>query len=1061
MSGREIGTVVGAVVVGYLTAGTGLAAYGAAIGGVAGGLIGSAFDPKVNNQGPRLDDLKVMSSTYGAGIPTLYGTERFGGNVIWSTDKLEIAKTAGSGGKGGGGTNTSYSYYVHMAIALCETPRDGSQVRVLKMLQDGKLIYDASSGIPIGSALASAENPYSSLVLWQGDEAQLPDPIIESWLGVGKVPAYRGTVMVRMFAVACPAGRVPQFTFVLSSGATVGATHAELGRLPGTGGAQTRAAVSKDEAWQVEGLVLTTDRVLSISHCGPGYAVSEAPMTLQSTSGGRPPCFVDGANDPTVVRPWATGSVVGVDSKNYTIVNLRNRSEGLLWTTPLDSGTSFMQLKYVGYDGASYAISENFSDIQLVPEGTVLSLGASLSVAFYNATLYVVKYIALTLVLETYDKSGGLINSVSGPVGISSTPGVKLNVSGRGVFVVLTTPFAGVGFPIYKVIGGMWNLLCADSGIAPATRIDSIYCSDTYCMFGPERVTGADAGVKVAYSMVRFNATTTSAVKAKDIIADQCQRAGETRYDVSGIPDSDTVTGYKLASPASARANIDPLLTAFQIFIVDEDGLIKFKKYSGITSVATVSYDELGQAEDGSGPGDAMPLSRTQSIDLPRSVSASYIEPLLDYQTATETVQRMVTDAMADRQITLPMAISSSQARTAANAVLFAAWRSQNTRTLKVSRKFAFVSPGDGVTIEYPRGTLQLWRVTSINDTGALCEWTVEPGDASIYAQTAIGATGYAGQQVPPLAPTTRMQIIDGAILQDADDNAGPYVVLSGYAAPYPGGELLIGNDATSLLPIGAVSSEAVMGYAETAPGAWSSSSVDETNLVTISVDRFSLSAITRDVLLAGSSNIAAIGANGRWEYIAFQRADSLGSGRYVLSGLLRGLRGTEWASGLHQAGDAFVMLGAAGAQRPNLEVGTIGSSKLFRAVTLGRSTGTDQTYANTGEGLKPFSPVDLRKSVDAIGNITLTWDRRTRMSCNWLTGIMPLGERTERYDVVIYSSSAFTAIERVYSVYAPTAIYTAADQVTDFGSTQSTLYVRVYQLSDSIGRGHELQAIA
>src|SRR4030095_16109264 len=103
---------------------------------------------------------------------------------------------------------------------------------------------------------------------------------------------------------------------------------------------------------------------------------------------------------------------------------------------------------------------------------------------------------------------------------------------------------------------------------------------------------GPISGGATGYHMVRFHVVTPAAVKAKDIIADQCERADETRYDVSGIPDADTIVGYKIANQASARANIEPLLAAFGIFAVDEDGLIKFKKLSDLTSVATVGFDE-------------------------------------------------------------------------------------------------------------------------------------------------------------------------------------------------------------------------------------------------------------------------------------------------------------------------------------------------------------------------------------------------------------------------------------------------------------------------------------
>lgn len=56
-----------------------------------------------NIEGPRIDDLSVQTSTYGAPIPLVYGTMRISGNVIWSTPLKETRTVKrSSGGKGGG-----------------------------------------------------------------------------------------------------------------------------------------------------------------------------------------------------------------------------------------------------------------------------------------------------------------------------------------------------------------------------------------------------------------------------------------------------------------------------------------------------------------------------------------------------------------------------------------------------------------------------------------------------------------------------------------------------------------------------------------------------------------------------------------------------------------------------------------------------------------------------------------------------------------------------------------------------------------------------------------------
>src|SRR3546814_12039021 len=59
----------------------------------------------VRSEGPRLSDLTVTSSAYGQPIFIGYGTERMGGNIIWSPGIEDVVNvdTQNVGGKGGGG----------------------------------------------------------------------------------------------------------------------------------------------------------------------------------------------------------------------------------------------------------------------------------------------------------------------------------------------------------------------------------------------------------------------------------------------------------------------------------------------------------------------------------------------------------------------------------------------------------------------------------------------------------------------------------------------------------------------------------------------------------------------------------------------------------------------------------------------------------------------------------------------------------------------------------------------------------------------------------------------
>ena len=114
-AGAAVGTMLGGPIGGMI---------GRALGAVAGSFIDQQmFGTSRTVKGPRLSDLRVMTSSEGAPVPRLWGRMRVAGQVIWATDFEERRQTESQGGKGGGGRRNkvkTYSYYANFAVALCE-----------------------------------------------------------------------------------------------------------------------------------------------------------------------------------------------------------------------------------------------------------------------------------------------------------------------------------------------------------------------------------------------------------------------------------------------------------------------------------------------------------------------------------------------------------------------------------------------------------------------------------------------------------------------------------------------------------------------------------------------------------------------------------------------------------------------------------------------------------------------------------------------------------------------------------------------------------------------------
>lgn len=177
-------------------------ALGGPLGGALGGLVGRSVDQALfapgGRQGPRLNDLRVTTSSYGAVIPQHYGAIRASGTIIWSTDLIERSEKRG-GGKGAPSLRV-YSYSASFAVALSSRPIRG----VGRIWADGTLLRGSDGDLKVGGAIR----------VYSGHGDHVADPLIASDQGA-HAPAFRGLayIVFEELDLADFGNRIPALTF--------------------------------------------------------------------------------------------------------------------------------------------------------------------------------------------------------------------------------------------------------------------------------------------------------------------------------------------------------------------------------------------------------------------------------------------------------------------------------------------------------------------------------------------------------------------------------------------------------------------------------------------------------------------------------------------------------------------------------------------------------------------------------------------------------------------------------------------------------------------------------
>ncbi len=534
------------------------------------------------------------------------------------------------------------------------------------------------------------------------------------------------------------------------------------------------------------------------------------------------------------------------------------------------------------------------------------------------------------------------------------------------------------------------------------------------------------------------------AAPLEDLIAKILADADAQFTDTSSLRGA--ADGYVIDRPMSPRAAIEPLAPAFSFDAVEEEGTLLFRQRGGEAVAAPSDADLAVEDNDAD-----CRFVRAQETELPVQIALGFTEVAGDFRRATVLSRRLAGDSRREAKADLALVTSDAVAERAADIWLQDLWAGRERAEFSLPPSYVALSPGDVIDLDY-RGRVRRLEITEVTDAGsrAVKARCIDPEIFNVAARSPRAAALAAP---PAFGPPEAIALDLPALSEEADP---PLQYLAVHASPWPGA-MAVWRSASgdSYERIALANIPSIVGELLDPLPAGPVARWDRANSFAVKLASGALVSQS-DLRVLGGANVAAIrNANGGWEVIQFANAELVAENTYVLSRLLRGQQGSEWAMpSLHDAGSKFVLLDAsliANARGVDL----LGRSFRYRVGASTHDVGSPfMSEFETTAGavsLRPRSPVHLTANRTGAG-IAITWIRRTRTGGDsWDALEVPLGEERERYRIeILDGESAVRAIE----TDEPSAIYAAADELTDFGSAQSTLSLSVMQLSAVAGAG-------
>lgn len=1173
MSGSTGSLVLGVVGAAVGSMFFGMTSLGWAVGSSLGNVFFAEKLPDINQQAPRLSDLKIQTSTYGTIIPDLYGTYRISGNIIYSSGIRETQhqEEQESGNKGGGGqkiTQTTFTYSVDCtAIALCK----GKTKAVRRIWADGVLVYDIST-----TNNSIVDDLGADFTFYDGSETQMPDSTIESILGVGETPAYRGIsyIVLKDLDLSKYNNRMPNFTFEVIR------TDVNISQINGNyysykseiidnvsiepknnnliynkynnyiysyGYLSTYSSgnyiyiykINPDDMSVVNKIYIKTYNFLQsqLFYAGPtvflnnnGDLVVERNSDIDSTAKSffvtydKDTFSVKGVFDYQSVKNYFNyyNSNYNFNPSTRKIINIPLYSSNIFLSQPnLNDGGILNVVEFLD-DGSLYSIYQdytrpnnyinnefydiNYKDYKIY----FITHQGSGSVGYNsdNNNTEVLKIAYFDVNTRMFTFTNNIVSELSNnnsyvydmyidsqnemmyllmkdDRGVSTTTKVvKYDINNNLVISRIDLGYFCRKFNINKKTKKFFGVDVNNKEIVyyslkngTVSRSSYFYnvgdnplnnnainsCSSTYheefdkyfINATTNDITNPDKFLFAIYNHIgeRLN---SGNMNLKDVVDDLVSKSGIDMNDINTSELSTKyVNGYVVGNKATIRSCLEQLSLAYNFYAVESDFKVKFK-FNGSDSIKQISKDELGASfySKENNFDNLLSISRTQEIELPKSLNVIYSDIEKDYQENTQESIRHIDTTENTASFTMPLALYKDEAKEITERLLYNNWIKRDHFEFSLYPKYLMLEPGDVIDINDTE-TLNTYKlvINEVDNDRGILKIKATTEDKTVYNQDVGGASSSNNSQEIKYISGTKTIFLDIPILRNEDNDAGNYITVlkDNLTGSWNGSSLFSSSE-----EFGNYSNEisfyknCTFGVSLTNLGTFTDSNIfDCFNEFNVKLLTGTLESRSEEDVLNGY-NLAKIGN----EIIQFKNAELIDTDTYKISGLLRGRFGTVDSINNHVENEEFILLNTQTLKRINKDFNNTNLKKYYKNVSFGKSLSSTYpiNFTNTSIGQKCYKVFNVVSNRDNNGTLNIKWDRSDRgvNRINDYVDIIKLDE--ELYEIEILDNSDNKL--RLITTNTNECFYNYTDQILDFGSIKSSIKVNIYKIN-KYGRGY------